>query len=344
MGPLYAFSHVIFEPVTKLQPVRMRFVNVFLLVAVAGMVAAWLKQQKCADYGVASCSALVVPMTWVIAGMALSEMPAMVFVTLSLYLQMKGLRALELSRSALGWFLASGISLGIAVWGRQPYLLLAGVPVLLALLEPRLRTSALVFAVVTAAFALPLFIIWKGLVPPSHQAVQQGLSVTNGIISLGYTGICFMLLAPRSIRLPAKILMGLVVLTAIGNALTQAFVLYPVRSVVERYLPASTMPAFGNFCGSLFLSCGIVFSALLLKLTWDDRKDLKRVAINAGLLCLAVSPIFVAHQYSSRYTAMSLPYLMLAAQPMREWRPKTMVTAAVGCSIGFLTLFGYFSL
>jgi hypothetical protein len=46
-------------------------------------------------------------MTWVVAGMALSEMSAMVFVTLSLYLQLRGLGALEQGRPVLVWFLAS---------------------------------------------------------------------------------------------------------------------------------------------------------------------------------------------------------------------------------------------
>lgn len=341
-GPLYAFVHVVFEPLTQLQPVRMRLVNVLLLVMVTGTLAAWLKRQKWSDYGVAGCSVLVVPMTWVVAGMALSEMSAMVFVTLSLYLQLRGLGSLEQGRPLLGWFLASALFLGIAVWGRQPYLLLSGVPVLLGLLERRLRMPALIFIGVVMALAIPLFLIWKGLVPPSFHAVQ-GFSLTHGLISLGYTGICFLLLAPRSRWLPVKVLIGLVVLTAAANTLLSAFVLYPVRSAVDRYLPASAVSAYGNLCGSLFLSCGVVFLVVLLRIIWKAREDLMQVTVNAGLLCVAASPMFVAHQYSSRYTAMSLPYLILAAQPWREWRLKTVITAVVGCGVGFLSLLGYFS-
>jgi hypothetical protein len=343
VGPLYALVHVAFEPLTKLQPARMRLINVLLLVTVVWILAAWLKRQRCSDYLVASCSVLVVPMTWVLAGMALSEMPALMFVTLSLYLQLRGLEALGCGRSAVGWFLGSAIFLGVAVWGRQPYLLLTGVPVLLALRERKLRIPALIFSGVVLAFTIPLFIIWKGLVPPSHHAVQQGLSITNGIISLGYTGICFLLLAPRSRLLPAKLLIGLVVLTTAANALLGGFALYPVRSFADRHLPASVVSAYGNACGSLFLSCGIVFLVVLLWLTWEAREDLARVTLYAGLMCVAVSPVFIAHQYSSRYTGMSLPYLILAAQPWREWRLKTVITSAVGCSVGFLSLLGYFS-
>jgi hypothetical protein len=342
-GPLYAFVQVIFQPLTELRPVRMRLVNIFLLATVAAILATWLRQQKCVNYCVASCSMLVVPMTWAIAGMALTEMPAMVFVTLSLYLQLRGLEALARGdRTVLRWFFVSGVSLGIAVWGRQPYLLLVGVPALLAILERRLRMSALVFGCVVIVFALPLFLIWKGLVPPSNQQTVQGIAPTHSLISLGYTGICFLLLAPGLAKLPSRVVAGLVVLTVIANALTGAVVLYPVRSILDRFISVSALPAFGNLCGSLFLSCGVVFSALLIKLTWDQRKNLKIVAVHAGLLCVAVSPVFVAHQYSSRYTAMSLPYLLLAAQPLRQWKFSTVVTSAVGCGVGFLTLLEYF--
>jgi hypothetical protein len=53
--------------------------------------------------------------------------------------------------------------------------------------------------------------------------------------------------------------------------------------------------------------------------------------------------MFDAHMYSSRYTAMSLPHLILATQPLREWNFKTIVAAAMGRSLGFLALLGYFS-
>ena len=342
-GPLYPVVHVALEPLTPLQPVGMRLVNVLLLVAVAGMLAAWLKRQGRADYGVAACSVLIVPMTWVVAGMALTEMPAMAFVTLSLYLQLRGLAALEAGRSVLGWFIGSGVCLGIAVWGRQPYLLLCGVPVLVAILERRLRMPVMIFAGIVMGSAIPLFLIWKGLVPPSEHAVQQGISVTHGLISLGYTGICFLLLVPRSGLLPAKLLAAVVVLTGVTNALVGALALYPVRSVAARYLPAFAVSAYGNFCGSLFLSCGAVFLILLLRSIWEGRGDLTRVTVSAGLLCMAASPVFLGRQYSSRYTAMSLPYLVLAAQPWRQWTVQTLTAAVLGCGMGFLSLLGYFS-
>jgi hypothetical protein len=344
VGPLYSFVHIALEPFTHLQPVRMRFVNASLLVLTAAILAVWLKGQKRPDYWVAAGSVLVVPMTWVLAGMALSEMPAVALVTLSLYLQLRGLAALEAGGPVLAWHVASAICLAIAVWGRQPYLLLCGVPVLAACFERRLRIPALIFVGIVVGSAVPLFIIWKGLVPPSHHFVQQGISVTHGLLSLGYTGICFFLLAPRRLWLSTRMLLGIVTVTVAGNALLRALAFYPLHSAAERYLPRPALSAYGILCGSLFLSCGVVFLAFLLWITWEHRNDLQQLTVNAGLLCVAASPMFIAHQYSSRYTGMSLPYLILATQPWRRWGVLTVLAAALGCAAGFLSLFGYFRL
>jgi hypothetical protein len=340
-GPLSAVIQLIFEPVTRLRPVAMRFVNVFLLVALVLVLVMWLKRGA-SDYWVAGGSVLVVPMTWVVAGMALSEMPAMFFVTLSLYLQLRGLEAFHADRPTLGWFLVAGICLGVAVWGRQPYLLLAGIPVLLAFREPRLSLSAVMFVCVSSALAIPLFVIWGGILPPSQHSAQEGISVVHGLTSLGYAGVCFILLAPRLRWLPTKVAFGLVAVTIIANASLGGFALYPIKPAIDRFLPVPMKSLYGNVVGSLFLSCGVVFMAVLLRLVWDERQDLERLAVNASLLLIAASPTLIAHQYSSRYTAMSLPYLILATRPWRQWRSRTLIMSGIGCGAGVVALVGHF--
>jgi hypothetical protein len=340
-GPLSTVVQAIFEPLTRLRPVAMRFVNVFSLVVLALVLVAWLKR-KGNDYWVAGCSVLVVPMTWVVAGMALSEISAMVFAALSLCLQLRGLDAFDAGRSARAWFLFAGVCLGIATWGRQPYLLLVGVPVLVALTEPRLRVPVAIFVGAAGGLAIPLFVIWRGFVAPS-QHLRPGFSVVHGLLSFGYTGICFILLGARSRWLSGKVVLGLVALTMVANAWSGAFVHYPLRSLVERYLAPSAIPPYGNLAGSLLLSCGVLCLAVLLRIIWESRGDLEQLTVSAGLLCMAAAPSFDTHSYSSRYTAMSLPYLILAAQRWRQWRLETVMIAALGCGLGFLSLWEYFS-
>ena len=214
----------------------------------------------------------------------------------------------------------------------------------MALLEPRLRFAALLFVAIVLAIAFPLFAVWHGLVPPSHQErVQQGLAPINAILSLGYTGLCFFLLAPKTRWSSTTGLAVLVVAAFVANALFGLIAIAPLRTIVERHLSAGFAAAYGNLCGSMFLACGVVFIIWLIRSTWERRDDLQAVALNAGLLCIALSPIFIGHQYSSRYTAMSLPYLILAAEPWRNWQMTNVVTTVIGVLVGAMSLMGYFT-
>ncbi|MDR9900965.1 hypothetical protein G7B40_041905 [Aetokthonos hydrillicola Thurmond2011] len=340
-GPLSAIVQAIFEPLTHLRPVAMRFVSVFLLLVSALVLGALLKKDGRGNW-VAAASVLAVPMTWVVGGMALSEVSAMMLVTLSLYFQTKGLEALDTNSAPHGWFLTAGVFLGFAIWGRQPYLLLISVPLLLACVEPRLRGPASVFAGVAACMAVPLFSIWGGFVPPS-QHLSPGFSILHALLSFGYTGFCFILLGARSNWLSWKAAFALVGLTILTNGTFRAFAIFPVKSLVDRHVNPAFLPFYGNACGSLFLSCGVLSLAILIRIIWESRIDRRRLMINTGLLCVVAAPLLDTHQYSSRYTAMALPYIVLAANPWQKWSRLTTLTTLAGCVLGYLSLSGYFN-
>ena len=340
-GPLYAFVHRALEPLTNLRPVAMRLVNVVLLAVVIAILASWLKRQNRPDYLLASCAILAVPMTWVLAGMALTSMPALVFVSLSLYVVLRGVEALESGTPVLGWFIAGGIFLGVAVWGRQTALVLAGIPVLLALLDRRLRLPALVFVGIVIAFVSPLVIIWDGFTPPKEEA-EEGLSLVHGLTSLGYTGLCFFLLAPRLTWLSWKALVAAAALISVVNAAFGIVATPPLASFADDFLSDSGMAAYAVVVGSLLVFCAVMFVGWILRIVWQGRHDLKQVTIYVGLLGIALSPALIANYYSSRYTAMALPYLVLAAQPWRTWSWKMNGAAVAGCTAGLLSLLGYF--
>ena len=274
----------------------------------------------------------------------------MVCVSLSLLLLLRGLHAFHGGRSAMVWFLSAGICLGISVWGRQPYLLLAGVPVLLALLERRLLAPAAAFFVLAVGIPAPLFLIWKGFLPPA-QVLHPGFSLVHGLLSFAYAGVCFVLLGARSRWLSPKWALALVAATVLANVWLGGFAIAPFRSLAERYLSTRELTLYGNLAGSVFLSFGVLSAAALLRLIWrsragveslDTRDSLGRIVIYAGLFCIAAAPLLDTHQYSSRYTAMCAPYLVLAAQPWRQWRLSTVLLALVGCALGSLSLHEYF--
>jgi hypothetical protein len=341
-GPLYAFVQAAFEPLTALSPPGMRLVNVGLLATAAALLFAMSRHDRPLDRLASAASVLVVPMTWVLAGMALSEMPALVFATLSLGLLLKGLQRVGEPQALVGWFLASAVCLAVAAWGRQPYLLLAAVPAVLATVDARLRLAAVVFAGVVLAMVVPLFVIWGGLTPPSHHFVQEAPTLKNGLVSLGYAGFALLLLVPGMAWQHRRLLLAVLVVVTVANFFLAVWTIHPLRWAVERLLPGPFFLAYGTFCGALALTSSLATLAFICHAIWKGRADCRQLAITVGLLCMCVWPAVMGANFSSRYMAMGLPYLMLAVEPMRDWNMRTVLGAALGCAAGAVALFGYY--
>ena len=100
-GPLFGVFHFALEPVTGLDPVLMRLATFALLLVAIVLVALGLRLLNVADAWLIAAAMLVVPMTWVMAGMALTGMPALVFVAANLVAQLRGLAALQRGEQAL---------------------------------------------------------------------------------------------------------------------------------------------------------------------------------------------------------------------------------------------------
>ena len=344
MGPLHAFVQAAFAGITGQHPVELRIVNLATLVVAAAFVAGASSYPTRGERLISAGSALVIPMTWVLGGMSLSEMPAIAFASLSLWLQLRGLQRVGEGWSTLAWFAASGVCLALAAWGRQPFLLLGGVPVALAIVEPRLRAAAALSSVITLALVVPLFVAWQGLTPPAHHFMETPPSPMNGVASLGYVGMCLLLLAPGLAWQHRRPLLWTYGVVVVVNAVLSVLVFYPLRSAAMRLLPGYALWAYGTLWGALMLTLSLMALAFVCHSIWQARRDLRASAVNLGLLLMAVWPSFMGLYYTSRYTGMALPFLLLAAEPVRQWRPATAVGAFVGCVAGAISLVGYYIL
>ena len=340
-GPLFGVIHVALEPVTGLQPVWMRLATFVLFLIAIALVAKGLRLLRVADAWLIAATMLVLPMTWVAAGLALTGMPALVFVAANLVVQLRGLLALQRGERPVPWFMAAGLLLGIAVLGRQTACLLAVTPLLLAAIDRRLLVPVLVQAVIAAAMALPLVIAWHGLVPPLDDT-EAGFVPENAFLALGYLLVGFLLLA----RAPAwllswrSIIFGLALLAA--NAWLKFALAFPLASIVDNVLNERAMYAYGIVCGAALMWAGGIFLVWVIGRAWQARGDAKVVLIHAGLVAVSLAPAFIGNQFSSRYAAMALPYLILAAAPYREPGTATNLKMALGCAFGLAALLGYY--
>lgn len=340
-GPLFGVFHYTFEPLTGLDPVWMRLATFALLLATVALVAAGLRLLEVSDAWLIAAAMLVVPMTWVLAGMALTGMPTLVFVAANLVMQLRGLAALDRGGSPLPWFVGAGVLLGIAVLGRQITSVLAVTPLLLPLIDRRLLVPVLMQAVIAAAMALPLLIAWHGPVPPLDDT-EAGLAPENALLSLGYLLVGFLLLANlprRLLRWPA--LAGGIALLAL-NAWLEIALIFPLASMADNFLSERGMFAYGIVCGAVLMWAGAVFLAWIADDAWRNRHDTRQVLILAGLVALSLVPALIGNQFSSRYSAIALPYLVLAAAPHRQPGAVTSVKTALGCAFGLAALLGYY--
>jgi hypothetical protein len=346
-GPLYAFVHYLFEPLTNMKPPDLRLVNVFLLFAVIATTGFSLKIKDYQYPALLSTAAIVIPTTWVMGGLALTEMPAIVLVSLSMYILIKQSSSIESSNAYLSLLsiIIGGAFLGLAAWGRQPYILLAGAPCLASLQQRKKLLYSLLYAGSACLVFLPLVIIWGGLVPPSHTFVQKGISFVNAIFSLAYAGASTFIVMPQFFSI-VLCRLGIIVTASFVafNLASGVFNLVPLKALVDRVLVSQTLvEIYSRLCGGMLLSFGALFLFALLRNIYLRRKDYVSSLILICLLIISLSPLFIAHQYSSRYTGMALPFILLAASEHYRVGWFTAVTAIIGIILGALSLHGYFS-
>lgn len=340
-GPLYAVVHFLLKPLTRLDPTAMRLANLALFLAVVALIGVSLRRLAIAEPWLGAAAILGVPMSWVLAGLALTDAPALVFVAANLALQLRGLAALARGEEPLPWFAAAGVTLGIAVLGRQTACIFAATPLLLAAIDRRLIVPVLVQGAIATVMALPLVIAWGGPVPPLDDT-EFGIGPDNALIALGYLLVGLLLLTPAPnwlLRWPS--LAGGLALLAL-NAATGLALVFPLAAIVDNFLSEGGMYAYGVACGSLLLWAGSAFLVWTVGRAWQGRNDPKLVLIHAGLVAVSLGPAFIGNVFSSRYAAMALPYLILAAAPHRAPGPATNLKIALGSALGLAALLGYY--
>jgi hypothetical protein len=87
---------------------------------------------------------------------------------------------------------------------------------------------------------------------------------------------------------------------------------------------------------------GAVFLVWVTGQAWQARHDPTAVLIHAGLFAISLAPAFIGTQFSSRYAAVALPYLILAAAPYRVPGLATKLKTVLGCAVGLSALLGYY--
>jgi len=283
-----------------------------------------------------------VPMTWVLSGMALTEMPAMFCAALGLLQLFHALRRegkIALALSCLG-----GLTFGLAILGRQTFLVVLPLLPILCLRHAERRARLLLFGVCAAALPLYVFYVWGGLIPPNAVGIEAegGVSPLNALRSCAYAGSILLILRPRWFDLHWKTMVTIAVALCGLHFLTNLTELTPALSVAGKLLPASILPLYSAMASGLLSALGVLYLLATAKNAWRKRDDTTFVFIILAAACVVGTALTITSIFSSRYPATALPLLLLSAHGFDDDGYSRPIRYAVGSFIGFLVLLSYY--
>lgn len=340
-GPTFTLVYAPIVARLSLPMPWLRLVSTGLLaiaVALLGITFAALKTRPQGAKGPAGAVLLpglllIAPTAAVSGGMTLTETPALVFVTLFL-----ALTAINREHK-MSLALAAGLALGIAILGRQNYLVI--LPCLIVLCDGTRRsmTTLAIGAGIAALMSGAVFCLWGGLVPPMTAFSGRGIHPWHFVLSAGYLGIIAALIAP-AIYAPVftdlKLLGGLIVATLAITAIMGEPVA-PGRAIAAGI---NSQAIDWLYAVALSLSAVAFLTAMALRLRafWNDR-----FGRFAGLVTIAgaLSNANI-HQFSSRYIFVFLPFVLinLARSVTVSWHLP--LRLAAGSLAGLASLASYF--
>lgn len=345
-GPLCSLLHYSLSlGVGHLSGSWLRLPNYCMLLVVISVLAVTLSSSGIENRWTCAGAILGIPMSWVISGMALTEIPAMVGIGGAFWAAFE-INNISEQDAALGkrrvlWSLLLAMSTVVALCGRQTYLVtLPGI----WLIAARDRTSS-VFAAFALLFGtlpiLAVFFVWGGMVPSKLAWVGGHFRINQVVYALCYLGMITLLLAPRFLWNHRKWGAIGALIAVVFNVITGS-VSVSVMTSVKSVLGLSALSAEIDFLTSqLMVAAGAAFLCSLL----DEcriYRDRRTIGLGWCLLALCGTSLSVVH-FSSRHIAMAIPIAVLFLSRYFDFGPMAVLRLSVGAAAGAASLWSYYS-
>jgi 4-amino-4-deoxy-L-arabinose transferase-like glycosyltransferase len=354
-GPLYTILHNSLAPLTGLDAPGVRLVNITLLGLTILMTIGIGYLIKLTLPVLWALCMISIPMTWILSGMALTEMPAIFLMTFGFLLliwsttphqtkdgkETHGKNTNVVSAKQIIAAIIGGLAMGVAISGRQPLLVtLAAVPILA--IDSRSRIQVLCFLLSGAIIPIILFATWGGLVPPTHQFVGEGLSVPHLILAYCYAGGITLILSPRFFSYNFKITVIIAVFSILINAIFSWIEFVPMRTLSNQLIPEAVFPIYIEICSGLLFSLGVLYLASIIKNLINNRENLNYLFLGIATLFICFTALKVTHQFSSRYVAQAIPLFALITEPYSKANYFKATRVVIGSLLGLAILTSYY--
>jgi hypothetical protein len=372
-GPTYAAIHYLFIGITHLNINYIRLTNFGLLLLLLFFIYLNAKLLKAKDPVIITANFIIIPMVWVSCGLALTEVPAMLFATASLFFLLQSFMVRRKFIIQLLLAILAGLLLSIAILDRSFFLMIAfAIPILVVIqfsLEkfdssfkqgiedisfnfPNKNQSLIllaVFLIFSLYLPLKVFMVWGALAPPTDTKLvgANDLSIVPwyGVLSFCYCGFITLILAPNWFIINKKILITTLAISfffMIANVYNGYFEFAPFLTAAIKFLSPGgfiiyqrVIPAF------IFLfSFHFVLSSLIR--LWENRHNPIFAFLALVILLIAFSTIKVKAQFSSRYVAQITPFFLLIFIRFERTDWQKVIRAGIGAGLGFVSLYFYF--
>ncbi len=338
-GPLYAVCHHLLKPLTHLEMPGMRMLNPALLLATFILLAQLLVFcGELPDRARLSALAIVgTPFAVFMNSLALTEMPAIFFLMLSLVLLFWVIKSEMLFLPQTLISAAGGMALGLAIIGRQPYLVFFASLALLWLVYPQKRLMIFIFSLAASILPAILFTAWGGLTPSYLHIYPPGFAFRYPFLAFCHAGLMVLLIAPRWFKAN-----GIICLGAFLANLVTGFIQFPTSVyILEKVIGAKWMWVYTRLGSSLLVAVGAIFVWTLIGRMIENRKDPAYLFFALAVILVLLTNVKITHQYSARYAGMVLVFIPLIVRGYERFDFLKAMSIFFGGMLGFFSLLPY---
>ena len=346
-GPLYTFIHYWLKPLTGLQLPYIRYVNIVFLLLVILIInkIGRFFQENNDNIPHLGWFLMAIPTTAISAGLALTELPAMFFLWLSVLLLLK-IEQMQTPRNKVIFAFLSAFALSIAIIGRQVYLVtLVGFAYYLIKKQHNFKIISL-FLFVAPLLPSLLFYTWGGLLAQHDRAIiEHEYSPFHLSLAFCYAALFIAFIRPQWFIFYKnasflRFSIAVVFICFLLNWFVLDVHFLPNKALLWKLLPSkSHQDILSNLFGGLTLFLSLYFLMAFSYHLYKNRNNTFYVFCALNFILILGTCLKISHVFGSRYVFQAMPFMLVLLNTDLKIGRKEVFLLLIGFILGFISLY-----